>query len=168
MAISSLLSQVVRCSVLQNSDREARNYQQCRGRDPEHPKVNNDKRPKIPRWTRVELHDEFCSTAHLSQDSGEQRHRTSPCTLSLPRRSRSSIGVGWERRQRQLEEYLGDDFRMEAGRCLEGSRRSKGQYGLKSFSSTPLFHNVRFSIITHIYIDVNESKHIHTSRFINI
>lgn len=120
--------------------------------DPEHPKVNNDKRPKFPRWTRVELHDEFCSTAHLSQDSGEQRHRTSPCTLSLPRRSRSSIGVGWERRQRRLEEYLGDDFRTVAGRCLEGTRRSKGQFGLKSFSSTPSVSQCKiFYHYPHIY-----------------
>ena len=32
----------------------------------------------------------------------------------------------------------------------------------------PMFHNVRLSSITYIHIDVNESKHIYLSRFINI
>ena len=32
----------------------------------------------------------------------------------------------------------------------------------------PPFHNVGFSSITHIYIEVNESKHIYMPRFINI
>ena len=30
------------------------------------------------------------------------------------------------------------------------------------------FHNVSYSIISHTHIDVNESKHIYLSRFINI
>ena len=30
------------------------------------------------------------------------------------------------------------------------------------------FHNARFSSIAHIHIDVNESRHIYVSRFINI
>ena len=32
----------------------------------------------------------------------------------------------------------------------------------------PPFHNVSHSSISHIHIDVNESKHIYLSRFINI
>jgi DNA polymerase elongation subunit (family B) len=32
----------------------------------------------------------------------------------------------------------------------------------------PPFHNVRLSSIAHIHINVNESKHMHMSRFINI
>ncbi|KAB8086173.1 hypothetical protein EE612_009330 [Oryza sativa] len=32
----------------------------------------------------------------------------------------------------------------------------------------PPFHNVSHSSISHIYIDVNESRHIYLSRFINI
>ena len=32
----------------------------------------------------------------------------------------------------------------------------------------PPFYNVRLSSIVHIYLDVNEFKHIHMSRFINI
>lgn len=32
----------------------------------------------------------------------------------------------------------------------------------------PPFHITRLSSISHIYIDVNESKHVYMSRFINI
>ncbi len=32
----------------------------------------------------------------------------------------------------------------------------------------PTFHNVSHSSISHIHIDVNESRHIYLSRFINI
>ena len=32
----------------------------------------------------------------------------------------------------------------------------------------PPFHNVSHSSISHIHIDVNESRHIYLSRFINI
>ncbi len=32
----------------------------------------------------------------------------------------------------------------------------------------PLYHNVSYFSIFHIYIDVNESRHIYLSRFINM
>jgi hypothetical protein len=36
------------------------------------------------------------------------------------------------------------------------------------FHILPPFHNISHSSISHIYIDVNESRHIYLSRFINI
>ena len=38
----------------------------------------------------------------------------------------------------------------------------------KEYEILPPFHNVSHSSIFHIHIDVNESRHIYLSRFINI
>ena len=42
------------------------------------------------------------------------------------------------------------------------------KYALKKWEVLPPFHNVSSSSIAHIHIDVNESKYICVSRFINI